>query len=107
MCLVNALEWEELEIVFFIEPRVFEHLERKTSSPRERQRIDGGLHVCMFLLAGLRFVIKDMEKAVPDLEKVDVAGNHLGVDGEIEPAAPVIRDIFASEIDGDLDRDRY
>ena len=107
LCLVNALEWEELKIVFFIEPRAFEHLEREAGSPRERQRIDGGLHVRVLFFPRFRFVIKDVEKAVPDLEKINVSGDHLGVDGEIEPAASIVGDIVARQVNGNLDSDRH
>ena len=63
---VDACEPVELEEVLLVEPTAFEHLERQVGPPRERESVDGRLHVCVFFLASLRFVVEDVQAPVPE-----------------------------------------
>ena len=53
--------------------------------------------------SGLRLVVEDVEVAVADLKKIDVAGDGVAIKREIESAAPVVREIVACEVDRDFD----
>lgn len=53
--------------------------------------------MCVLFLPCLRLVIEDMDVAVANLEEVDVPGNHLGIDAQIEASRLVVRDIIPRE----------
>ena len=97
--LVNALEGEELKVVVFVEPRAFEVLQRKASPSAEREGVDGELDVCVLFFSSLGFVVEDVQVPVTDLQEVNVAGDQIGVEVEIEAAPTEIPDIVASEVD--------
>ena len=61
----------------------------------------------MFFFPRLRFVIKDMEKTVSDLEKVDVARDDISIKVEGESPASVIREILTREVNRNFHRDRH
>jgi len=58
---VHPLEREEFEIVFLIEPRALEVLEREVGPASEGQGIDRELDVRVLLFPGIRLVIEDLQ----------------------------------------------
>ena len=82
---VDPREREELKVVRLVEPGTFEHLDRKPRPAGERQRIYRQLHVGVFLLSCVGLVVEDMDVAVADLQKINVARDHVCINGERKP----------------------
>ena len=59
----------------------------------------------VFFFSGFGFVIEDVEVAVANLQKIDMAGDDVAVEFEVESARAVICDVIAGKKHGDLDGD--
>ena len=104
---VYALQREEFEVIVFVEPGALEHFEWQSSSSAQGECIDGELDVSVPFPSGFGLVVEDVEVAVADLKKIDVAGDGVAIEREIESAAPVVREIVACEVDRDFDRNGH
>lgn len=101
---MDHMQGEELIVVVFIEPGAGEVIQAQAGAPGERQRVnhklgDGSLP------HGLGLVVKDVDRAVADLQEVDVAGQGcVGRErhGEAECGAHMC-DVFGREKDRHLD----
>jgi hypothetical protein len=49
------------------------------------------------LLVCLRFVVKDVDVSIADLQEIDVAGNNVAFEFEIEAAPPAVAEILSGE----------
>src|SRR5208283_5971770 len=69
---------EQFAVLALIEPRALEIEERDAGQVRERERIEGELGE---RLPGGRvgFVVENVDRAVPDLQEVDMAGDRAGL----------------------------
>ena len=65
---------KKFAVLMLVEPRAFEVEQRNAGKVRERERVDRELGE---RLVGRRvgLVVEKMHRAIPDLDKVDVAGN--------------------------------
>ena len=57
--------------------------------------------------SGFGLVVEDVEVAVADLKKIDVAGDGVAIEREIESAATVVCEVVACEVDRDFDRNSH
>jgi hypothetical protein len=71
---IDRRQWEKFDIIALVEPCTFENLDRQARATGQGQGIDGQLRHRMLLLPCFEFVVVDMEKAVVQLQKVNVAG---------------------------------
>ena len=55
-----------------------------------------------FSLAGVRFVVEDMEKAGAELQEVDVAGDRVVAEREGKAVGAEVGKVIRGEVDGDL-----
>src|SRR5713101_3630023 len=94
---VDTLEGEEIKIVFLIEPTALEELEREGSSSRQGECVHSELHVCVSFFPRFRLVIEDVNVSVANLQEIDMAGNDVAFEIEIEPALPVVAEIFSGK----------
>ena len=94
----------KLKVVAFIEPGADEVIEPQSRSPGERQGIDHELGDGLVSYC-VRLVVEDMDLAVPDLEKIDVARQRgLGGEGNGKSQIPLhVRDILGCEVDWHFD----
>lgn len=69
---MHHVERVELEVVVLIEPCTDEVIESQTGAPGERKRIDHQLRDGP-LVVGARLVVEDMDRAVANLQDIDVA----------------------------------
>jgi len=104
---IYTLQREEFEVVPFVEPGALEHFEWQSSSSAQGECIDGELDVGVPFPSGFGLVIEDVEVAVADLKKIDVASDGFAIEREIESAAPVVHEIVACEVDRDFDRNGH
>jgi hypothetical protein len=81
---VDTLERIELEVVLLIEPAAFEEFQRHAGPASEGERIDRELHMGVSLFPCIRFVVKDVDVAVADLQEINVAGA-----GNLEERCPL------------------
>ena len=84
---VDGFQGEKLEVILFIKPRAFEDFERQFRPACERERVERQLHVRVLFLSGLGLVIEDVEVAISDLEEVNVAGDRIRFEREVEASA--------------------
>ncbi len=54
----------------------------------------------VLFLSCVGFVIKDVEVAVADLQEVNVAGDDVAFEAEVEPLGAIVGDVLASEVNG-------
>ena len=94
---VDPLEREEIKIVFLIEPAALEELQRQFGSPGQGERIDRELHVSVRFFACFRFVVEDVNVSVADLQEVDVTGDNVAIEVQVESAAAVVADVLVGE----------
>src|SRR5919204_4296039 len=71
--LMHHMQGIELEVVALIEPGADKVIEPEAGAPRERQGIDHELGDGL-VPDRVRLVVEDVDAAVPDLHKIDVAG---------------------------------
>ena len=103
---IDALEWEEFEVVVLVELAALEVLERQTCSAAQCQGVDGELYVRVSLLPRLRLVVEDVEKAVADLQEVDVAGDAVAREVQGKACLAEVIKIIGCEVHGHFHRDR-
>jgi hypothetical protein len=65
---------EELAVVGLVEPRALKVEERDAGHVREGKRVDRELRERL-VGARVRLVVEDVDRAVPDLQEIDVAGD--------------------------------
>ena len=94
---VNGLERIELEIVVLIEPAALEKFEWKASSSCQGKRVDGELHVGVSFLLRFRLVVEDGDVTVADLQEIDVAGDDVAFEIEIESSLPVVAEVLSGQ----------
>ena len=105
---IYTLQREEFEVVPFVEPGALEHFEWQPSSSAQGERIDGELDMGVPPFpSGFGLVVEDVEVAVSDLKKIDVAGDVVAIERKIESTAPVVREIVACEVDRDFERNGH
>src|ERR1700722_14779597 len=68
--------WEEFAVLVLVEPAAFDVEEAKPGEPGEREGIDGELRERP-IGAGVRLVVENVHRAIPNLQKVDMAGDGL------------------------------
>ena len=95
---VHGLKREKLEVILLVEPSALENLKRQAGSSSKRERIDRELHMCMLFLPRFGLEVKDVNEAVTHLEKVDVAGDEIGIKVKSEAPIAIIRDVVAREV---------
>ena len=61
----------------------------------------------VFFFLCLRLVIEDMQIAVSNLEKIDMARDDVAVEEELESPTAVVRQVTAREVHRNLDGDSY
>ena len=103
--LVDAFEREEFEIVLFIEPCALEVLKREIHPPGEGKGVNRKLDMSVLLFPGIGLVIEDLQITVADLQEIDVAGDEVAFEVELEPAIAVISDVLLREVHRDFDGD--
>ncbi len=84
------MEREKLKVVVLVEPSALEVFHRQVEAAAQSERIDGELDVRVPLLLRFGLVIEDVEVPVADLEEINVAGDDLAIERQIESAAPVV-----------------
>src|SRR6266851_3280926 len=94
---VDALEREEIKIVFLIKPAALEEFQRQAGFPGQGERIDRELHVSVRFFACIWFVVEDVNVPVADLQEVDMAGDNGALEVEVESAATVVADVLVGE----------
>jgi len=99
---------EELTIFVLIEPSTFDVEELDAGEAGKRERVHGELRDRL-VRACVRFVVEDVDCAIPDLDKIDVASDGRCCVIRKKPDAVLLferGDVIAGEPDGDFDRDR-
>ena len=81
---VDALKREEFKVVFLVEPAALENPDWQADPAGKSKCIDRELNVGVFFLLRFRLVVEDVDLAIPNLQKVDVAGYSLGLEVESE-----------------------
>ena len=66
---IHALQREELKVVIFVEPAALEGFQRQAGPAGDGECVDRELHMRVCFFAGLRFVVKDVNVSVADLQK--------------------------------------
>src|SRR5713101_7614003 len=102
---VHALQREKFEVILLIKPRTLEILKREIGPSSKRERIDGKLDVSVLLFFGLGLVIEDLQIPIADLQKVDMAGDEVTLEVQLESAVPVVGDVRARKVHRDFDGD--
>ena len=95
--LVYPLERKELEVILLVEPATLEELERQAGPSGQGERVDGELNVGVSFLFCFRLVVEDVDVTVADLQEIDMTGNAVALEIEIETALPVVTEILSGE----------
>src|SRR6266849_10214029 len=91
--LVHALQREKFEVILLIKPRTLEILKRQIGPSSKRERIDGKLDVSVLLFPRVGLVIQDLQIPIANLQKVDVAGDKVILEVQLESPLPVVREV--------------
>ena len=100
---MDELEGKKFKVMVFIKPSALELFEHETCPAAEGQGVKQELGI-WFLRFGPGFEVEDMKKAVPDLQKIDVAGQGVL---EIERYVKaelffVVPEVFRGQVDWDF-----
>jgi hypothetical protein len=75
--LVDSLERKELEIVILVEPAALEELQRQAGSSGKGESVDRELDMGVRFLSRLRLIVKNVDVTIAELQKINVAGDHV------------------------------
>ena len=94
---VDALKWKELEVVLLVEPAALEEPDWQAGPAGEGQRIDRELNVGVFFFSRFRLVVEDVDVTVADLKEINMTGDNVALEIQIEAKSSVVGDILPSK----------